>query len=402
MMSRLEEIQDIGRDSLRGGYSRHLFEEPELELRRWFQLSAEQLGLQVELDGNGNLWAWYGEPGPGAIVTGSHLDSVPGGGAYDGPLGVVSALEAIEILQTDGWRPSRPVAICVFAEEEGSRFGVPCLGSRLMVGEISPDDALSRSDRSGVTMRSAWHQAALDVSRVGADLERLERIGAFIELHVEQGVDLEERDLPLAAASTIIPHGRWRLTITGEGNHAGSTPMEYRRDPVVAASAAVLAIKEVAERSRKGARATVGKMSITPNGTNVIASLVDLWVDIRADTDEAVREQLAETVAVVEQSTGAQGCELKVLEESFTPTVRFDRQITTRIIEMLDGIPAISTGAGHDAGVLSAYVPSAMLFVRNPTGVSHAPGEGARSEDCERGARALALVLKNLAEESPR
>lgn len=401
-MSRLEEIQDIGRDSLRGGYSRHLFEEPELELRRWFQRSAQQLGLSVELDGNGNLWAWYGEPGPGAIVTGSHLDSVPGGGAYDGPLGVVSALEAIEILQADGWRPSRPVAICVFAEEEGSRFGVPCLGSRLMVGEISPDDALSRSDRFGVTMGSAWRDAGLDISSIGTDAERLDRIGAFIELHVEQGVDLEERGLPLAAASTIIPHGRWRLTIMGEGNHAGSTPMGHRRDPVVAASAAVLAIKEVAERRRAGARATVGKMSITPNGTNVIASQVDLWVDIRADTDEMVREQLAETVAMVEQLTGSEGCELEVLEESFTPIVRFDRQLTTRIIEMLDGIPAISTGAGHDAGVLSAYVPSAMLFVRNPTGVSHAPREGALSEDCERGARALALVLKDLAEESPR
>lgn len=395
-MSRLAEIHDIGKDLLQGGYSRHLFEEPELELRRWFQLSAEALGLSVELDGNGNLWAWRGSAGPDAVVTGSHLDSVPGGGAFDGPLGVASAFEAFAILEAEGWEPARPVAICAFAEEEGSRFGVPCLGSRLMVGEIGTEAALVRADRSGITLREAWAGAGLDVGRIGADPERVAAIGAFVELHVEQGRDLETRGLPLAAASTIIPHGRWRLTITGKGNHAGSTPMRHRRDPVVAASAAILAIREIAERRGEPSRATVGKMTITPNGTNVIASQVHFWVDVRADTDEEVQEQVAETLAIVEQLARAEHCEVVVQEESFTPIVRFDEELTARIVEMLHSIPVISTGAGHDAGILSAYVPSAMLFVRNPTGVSHAPDEGAREEDCEAGARALAKVLRGL------
>ncbi len=397
--ARLAELADIGRDPARGGYSRHLFDATDTPLRDWFRRTARALDLRVEEDGDTNLWAWWGAPGPGAIATGSHLDSVPGGGGYDGPLGVAAAFEAVALLQADGIRPARPLAVCAFAEEEGSRFGLPCLGTRLLTGAVDPADALRRTDATGTTMAQAWRDSGRDPARAGADPQRLENLAAFVELHVEQGRDLEDRALAVCVASAIIPHGRWRLTITGEGNHAGTTTMDRRHDPVVALAAAVLAARDVA-RAMPPARATVGRLAVSPNGSNVIASRVDAWLDLRADTDQAVRDQLERTLALVRDAVAAEGCALEVTQESFTARVDFDAALTDRIATTLGGVPAIPTGAGHDAGILAAVVPTAMIFVRNPTGVSHAPGEHARDEDCERGAQALAAVLADLAQAS--
>ncbi len=397
--ARLAELADIGRDPVRGGYSRHLFDATDARLRDWCRRTARALDLRVEEDGDTNRWAWWGAPGAGAIATGSHLDSVPGGGAYDGPLGVASAFEAIALLQADGIRPGRPIVVCAFAEEEGSRFGLPCLGTRLLTGAVSPVAALARTDAAGTTMAQAWRDSGRDPSHAGADAERLARLAAFVELHVEQGRDLEDRALAVCVGSAIIPHGRWRLTITGEGNHAGTTTMDRRHDPVVALAAAALAAREVA-LAMPPARATIGRIAVSPNGSNVIASRVEAWLDLRADTDHAVRDQLERTLASVREAVAAEGCALEVTEESFTARVDFDAALTDRIAATLGGVPAIPTGAGHDAGILAAVLPTAMIFVRNPTGVSHAPGEHARDEDCERGAQALAEVLADLAQAS--
>lgn len=402
---RLAEIADLGRDAERSGYSRHLFDASDPPLRAWFGSSAEALGLLVEEDDDANLWAWW-MPQPGAvrhdaIATGSHLDSVPGGGAFDGPLGVASAFEAVAQLRADGFVPVRPIVVCAFAEEEGSRFGLPCLGTRLLTGAADAASALARADAAGVTLEQAWRDSGRDPERVGPDPERLGRLAAFVELHVEQGRDLEDRGLPVSTASAIIPHGRWRLTITGEGNHAGTTTMDLRADPVVAFAGAVQAVREVAASRMPGARGTIGKAQIIPGGTNVIASRVIAWMDLRAFTDDDVREQYALTLQRMRAAVQAEGCTLDVHEESFSARVDFDDELTARVTAALQPefgrVPAIPTGAGHDAGILSAVLPTAMIFVRNPTGVSHAPGEDARDEDCEAGARALAATLRMLA-----
>lgn len=395
MLAGLDEIAGIGADTSRGGYSRHVWTPAEFELREWFVARATGLGLGVETDRNGNLWARWGEPGVDAVVTGSHLDSVPGGGAYDGPLGVVSALDAVARLQATGFRPSRPVAVVVFAEEEGSRFGVACLGSRLLAGVTDPDTARSLSDADGVTFAEAAAAAGVDPEHLGRDDETLGRIGLFIELHVEQGRGLIDLGAPVAVASSILAHGRWRLRITGQGNHAGATGMRERRDPVVAAARAVLAI-EAAALATEDARATVGRLRIVPGGTNVIASAVDTWVDARAATDAATRDLVADIEARVLDAVAGSGCTAELIEESWSGVVEFDQELAVRLAGTLGGVPLLPTGAGHDAGVLSGTVPTAMVFVRNPTGISHSPEEFADADDCVAGVEALEALLRSV------
>jgi N-carbamoyl-L-amino-acid hydrolase len=392
----LDAIAGVGRDPRRGGYSRHGFDRAELELREWFTEEARRRDLAVRCDRNGNLWAWWGEPGADAVVTGSHLDSVPGGGAFDGPLGVVSALAAVDVLRENGFTPVRPFAVVVFAEEEGGRFGVPCLGSRLLSGAIDPDAARGLLDPGGVTFAEAAAEAGLDPARLGRDDEALSAIGTFVELHVEQGRGLIDLGAPVGVADSILAHGRWRFRFAGEGNHAGATLLGDRRDPVVPAAETVLAAR-IAAADVPGARATVGRLVPNPGGTNVIASTVDLWLDARAGDDASTRQVVAHVRAMASAAAEREGCELVVTEESYGDTVHFDTGLRDRVVSALGGVPVLPTGAGHDAGILAAHVPTAMLFVRNPTGVSHAPEEFAEADDCETGVSALATVLKGLA-----
>ncbi len=385
----LEQIEDVGRDPVRGGYSRHVLDSAERELREWFVEQAQARDLRVETDRNANIWAWCGEPGDDAVVTGSHLDSVPGGGAFDGPLGVVSALSAVDALRAKEFVPRRPLAVVVFAEEEGGRFGVPCLGSRLLAGSIAPERARALRDPDGVTFGEAMGSAA---EHIGRDDAALRRIGRFVELHVEQGRGLVGCDRPVAVASSILAHGRWRFRFHGQGNHAGATPLQDRRDPMLPASRTVVAVRK--EAAKLGARATVGRVAASPGGTNVIPSTVDMWLDARAPYTAGARGLVEHLSVLAHRFAADEGCRAEVTEESFGDEVLFRPELRDELQTLLDSAPALSTGAGHDAGVLSAQVPTGMLFVRNPTGISHAPQEHAEAADCEAGVAALARVLE--------
>ncbi len=390
------ELAGIGRDHLLGGYSRHAFDDSETQLRQWFTEQAQRRGLSVEIDRNGNLWAWWGPPGTDAVVTGSHLDSVPGGGAFDGPLGVLSALLAVDELRLRGVKPSRPLAIACFAEEEGGRFGVPCLGSRLMTGAIDADHVRRLHDPDGISFADAARRVGFDISAMGADPARLAGIGTVVELHIEQGRLLLAAD-PTAVVgigSEIVAHGRWRITVAGQGNHAGTTRASDRHDPMIPAAAAVLAARREITR-HDGAVATVGRMRPIPGGTNVIASSVQLWLDVRHGSAVDTARLVDDIVSAVREEAAAEGCTVVVQRESNSDRVAFDAALGLQLSALLDA-PIIPTAAGHDAGVLAAHVPTAMLFVRNPSGVSHAPDEHADATDCTAGIDALADVLENL------
>ncbi len=390
------DLAGLGRDRRRGGYSRHVFDDPEAQMREWFLAQAQRRGLNTETDRNGNLWAWWGIPGPGAVVSGSHLDSVPGGGAFDGPLGIVSSLLAIDELRVRGVTPRVPIALVCFAEEEGGRFGLPCLGSKLMTGAAEPEAVRRLHDPDGTSYADAARRMGFDAGGIGRDPERLANIGAFVELHVEQGRLLHAADPAAAVAvgSQIVAHGRWRITLTGEGNHAGTTRPADRHDPMLPAAAAVLAARR-AIGHHAGAVATIGRLQPTPGGTNVIASSVDAWLDVRHADAVATATVVDEIVAAVREEAEAEGCSVVVHRESMSDQVMFDPALTMGLAAQL-AVPVIPTGAGHDAGVLAPHVPSTMLFVRNPSGVSHAPGEHAETADCLAGIDALADVLAEL------
>jgi N-carbamoyl-L-amino-acid hydrolase len=184
-----DDLLPVGRDATTNGYRRFSWTPVDATLREWFAAAAEARGLAVEVDRAGNQWAWWGDPGAGdAVVVGSHLDSVPDGGGYDGPLGVVSSLAAVDSLRNNGFVPSRSMAIVNMVEEEGARFGLACLGSRLLTGATVPDQALARRDVDGVTLAEAMRRVGHDPADVGAEPDRVAGIGAFVELHVEQGL----------------------------------------------------------------------------------------------------------------------------------------------------------------------------------------------------------------------
>ncbi|WP_327658485.1 allantoate amidohydrolase [Streptomyces sp. NBC_00483] len=398
------DLQPIGRNADSGGYRRFAWTAADTDCRAWFKAQAESRGLTYELDRNGNQWAWLGDPEAGdAVVTGSHLDSVPDGGAFDGPLGVVSSFAALDELRRRGAEFTRPLAITNFGDEEGARFGLACVGSRLTAGVLTRDQAHKLTDADGITLPQAMERAGHDPDAIGADRERLDRIGAFIELHVEQGRALDLSGDAIGIASSIWPHGRWRFDFRGEANHAGTTRLVDRRDPMLSYAETVLAARREAQLA--GSVATFGKISVEPNGVNAIPSLVRGWLDSRAADQESLDATVTGVEKAAREYAEAHGIDVSLTRESFTPVVEFDdalRDELARILGTKDSaadlkIPVLGTGAGHDAGILAQSIPTAMLFVRNPTGVSHSPAESAAEDDCLEGVRALADVLEGLA-----
>lgn len=410
----LTQIAAIGRDAGTGGYRRFAFTGDDAALGEWFAASCAARGLDLTVDRCGNQWAWWGDPdaaGPASgVVTGSHLDSVPDGGGYDGPLGVACALQAVDLLQARGFRPQRPIGVVRFLDEEGARFGLACSGSRLLTGASDPARVLGLADADGTSYADAMAAAGLAPQHAGRDGGTLARVGAFVELHVEQGRGLAlaegEPGAPagggaaVGVASAIRPHGRWRVDLAGTADHAGTTALADRDDPMLELARLVLAVRAAAQgQGDRSVVGTVGKVLVRPNAVNAVPSLVQAWLDVRADTEDQVRAVLTELAAAG----------FGPVEESWTGAVTMEAGLRDRLaavvgpaLGLAGPAPVLPTGAGHDAGILAAAgIPSGMLFVRNPTGVSHSPAEHAPDADCEAGATALAAVLADLAGGTP-
>ncbi len=378
------DLTPVGRNTSTGGYFRQPWHAAELELRTWFREQAVARDLVVEEDPFGNLVVWWTPQGVGvedSVLTGSHLDSVLDGGAFDGPLGVVSALAAVDVLRDRGITPRRRLGVGVFVEEEGSRFGLACLGSRLAVGSTSWEQARVLVDRDGTRLGDVIE---------GGGSSLLDGVGTYLELHVEQGRGLVDLDTPVGVASGIWPHGRWRFDFAGRADHAGTTRMQDRQDPMRTYAATALAASEASS----GDRATFGRIDVRPNGTNAVPSHVTAWLDARTSTDDALAALVAHVQDAAAVRAARDGTALTVTAESVSGEVTFDTELGRAIG---GGLPALATQAGHDAGILQAAgIASAMLFVRNPSGVSHSPAEAAETVDCVAGVDALATALGGL------
>jgi N-carbamoyl-L-amino-acid hydrolase len=353
------------------GWNRLAWSPMEAEARAWFSRTAVSIGLQVHQDGAGSLWAVTEDADRGPwVCAGSHLDTQPDGGAYDGALGVVSALEAAATLLESGAARRHPLAVVAFVDEEGARFRTPTFASLAITGRLEIDHVLDVMGDApaiyGVTRDS--------LAACGAQLER---VRCFFEVHVEQGRALIDRELALGIADVLAPRQRWRVEFEGEANHAGTTVMRDRRDALLPAARFALAVDEVA-RALPGAVGTVGRVEISPGSTNSIPGHVAASLDVRALEPETVEAIVSE----LQQRFG----EARFSRESANQGARFDPGLRRRLVEAAESREVaagdLPSYAGHDAGILAPERPSAMLFVRNPTGASHTPSESASEADC--------------------
>ena len=354
-------------------------------------------GATVRRDAAANVYGRFGGAGP-AILVGSHIDSVPEGGRFDGALGVLCAVEAMDALLDDGVRLRRPVEVVGWCDEEGARFGIGLFGSCAAFGRL-PDGAAERADRSGVTVAEALRAIGESGDPTKAKREPRE-FAAYLELHIEQGPRLADQDVPLGVVSDIVGILHARVTVHGRQDHAGATIMTARKDALSAAAEMMLAV-ESAARALPDAVGTVGEISVRPGAKNVVPGECLFSLDLRARNEETVG-QLARDVRVAIRRIGdARGVQSSLDVLSRVPAVSLDAALRDLFLRSARSVgvnaPELFSGAGHDAeNAQLAGVPTGMLFVRS-TGGSHNPNELAALDDAVLGARALAFSIKELA-----
>jgi allantoate deiminase len=387
----LEEAARIGAGA-DGGISRFAWTPELARANEWFVRRIEELGLAAEVDAAGNvIGRWDAGEGP-AVLAGSHLDTVPQGGRFDGALGVLAALEAVRVLKREGLEPRRPLWLVSFNDEEGARFRTGMLGSRAFVGEVDTEDWRRRG------VADAMAEAGFDFDRLG-EARAVDRVGAYLELHIEQGPVLEHAGVDVGIVTGIVGLLGFRARFLGEANHAGTTPMGLRRDALAGAARAVLALRDEA-RERGDMTANVGMCTVSPGGFNVIPDVADFSVDVRSPTPDGfarVDRFVRDTLARIAEE---EGLKLELEETHRLDPVPLDPALQD-VLERAAAEEGAShmrmpSGAGHDAMVLGRHVPAAMLFVPSRGGVSHNPDEYTAPEQCELGARVLARALADL------
>jgi allantoate deiminase len=354
----------------------------------------EGLGMTVSVDAAGNLRGLWQPAGASSkrLVMGSHIDTIPDAGAFDGVLGVVMALELVEIARD----LQLPLAIEViaFSEEEGVRFGVPFIGSRAVAGRFDPA-LLNCEDSNGITLQTAIRDFGLDPNLIDDAALGQDAIG-FVEIHIEQGPVLESEGLSLAVVSGIVGQTRLTLEFTGQANHAGTTPMRLRHDAMAAAAEWITVVESLA-LATEGLVATVGKVDVGPNVGNVVPGKASVSLDVRHAHDASRTHAVEKLIESANSIAERRGLSLQRTDRLDQPAVPMDERLTSFLADAIEaiGMPPkqMTSGAGHDAMVMAARVPAAMLFLRSPGGISHHPSEAVRVEDVE---AALQVGLKFL------
>jgi allantoate deiminase len=355
----------------------------------WFR----QAGLDSRTDDAGNLRAIRRSATPDAptFLLFSHIDTVPNAGAFDGPLGVILALAAIEEL---GSTPLPfHIELIAFAEEEGARFGFPFLSSLAVTGKLTPDQ-LARTDKDGISVADAIRAFGLNPDAIPQTCPLSPNTFAALEVHIEQGPVLESQDAQLAVVDAIVGQSRFHLTFTGQANHAGTTPMPLRRDALAAAAQWIVEVERYAANYEQLV-ATVGRMTALPGAMNVVPGTVHTTLDVRHPSDDSRHAAVAHLLTAAESSAAQRDVHVKATEQAQQRAVPMDPALTLKLYESaqrtLGHDPmSLFSGAGHDAMILAPIVPTTMLFLRSPGGLSHHPDESVREQDVE---AAIATVI---------
>jgi allantoate deiminase len=342
------------------------------------------LGMEVRVDAAGNLRGLWVPPNAGErrLVLGSHIDTVPDAGAYDGVVGVMLALEWVRLAQED--LLPLTIEVIAFSEEEGVRFGVPFIGSRAVAGRFDPA-LLALKDADGISLEKAIRCFGLDPGDIDEAAVHPDSLG-FVEIHIEQGPVLESERCGLGVVSRIVGQTRLTLEFAGQANHAGTTPMSMRRDSLVGAAEWVLAVETFAAL-REGLAATVGRIGVEPGAANVIPGRARLSLDVRHARDAERESAVDELVSKAQTIAEKRGLTLACARQMNEPAVPMDERLTAYFVDAVEaaGFPArtMPSGAGHDAMVMATRLPAAMLFLRTPRGISHHPLEAVLEEDVE-------------------
>jgi hydantoinase/carbamoylase family amidase len=354
----------------------------------------EEIGLTAETDEAGNLWAYLeGGAGP-ALAVGSHVDSVPQGGWLDGALG---AMAAVGVMRTwvGGERPPRSLALVDWADEEG-RFGRSLLGSSAASGSLDPGELAGMRDPSGEAIEEVLAANGVEIGRMPEAGARLDRIGALLELHIEQGPVLESEGIPIAAVSGTVGIERWRFKFRGSASHAGTTPMDLRHDAGRAAAALATAVGAVGDL-RTGV-ATVGAITLEPGTATVIPGSAEVVTDLRAGDAPSLAGMLTEVRSAAERAAAEFGCEQEAEPIWSIEPIEFDPALVGMAREACEEVAGsgrvLQSGALHDAAEVARKLPVAMLFVRSVGGVSHSPAEDSSEPDLELGIRAYAELAE--------
>lgn len=367
-----------------GRITRRFLTPPVHQVHAYLRQGMEALGMDVRIDAVGNLRGlWMPENAvQRRLIMGSHIDTVPDAGAFDGVLGVIMALEWVRLAQEIGFPAA--IEVIAFSEEEGVRFGVPFIGSRAVAGRFDPS-LLTIKDAEGVSLDEAIRGFGLDPAKI---LEAaIEPEGAaFVEVHIEQGPVLETEGLSVAVVTGIVGQTRLSLEFTGHANHAGTTPMNLRRDALAAVAEWITVVEAFTQRT-EGLVATAGKISVEPNAGNVIPGKARVSLDVRHIRDlarnSAVEELISKGCAIAERRGLTFEC-TRLMNE---PAVSMDQRLTAYLAEAVEeaGYPPkeMPSGAGHDAMVMAMRMPTAMLFLRSPGGISHHPDETVLEQDVE-------------------
>lgn len=375
--------------------------------REYLIAAMENLGLSIKIDGVGNIRARYvtnDNANRPSIMIGSHIDTVPNGGKFDGLVGVVSALEVIRVLDENKIELNNPIELIIFAEEEGSNFGVTLVGSKVLTAAYKLDDLKKLTNDENISAYDCIKQFGLDVDNIENQVLSSEEVKAMIELHIEQGGTLEEGNLSVGIVEAIVGMRVYKITINGISNHAGTTPMNLRRDPMIAAAEIILQVRGVAmQGAQKHTVATVGKINAEPNASNVIAGKVEMFVDIR-DVEyigiETVSRELETMVKELENKHDLKIC-CELIGES--RPVNLAAEVIQAIEETAKAkkmdYKKMNSGAVHDAMMLTGNTKVGMIFVASKDGKSHCEAEFTKIEDIKIGADLLLGTVINLAKE---
>ncbi len=398
---RLHLLSEIGLTddggSMRIGFSQEEKQAKELAIE-WMK----EAGLSISKDGAGNIFGRLEgkDPEKPAVLSGSHLDSVPNGGHFDGPLGVLSALEVVEAWKAKGYQPGVPYEVVIFSDEEGARFNSGLTGSRAMTGTADIELQGELTDQEGKSFEEVMNGIGLSSETFAGAVRNLEEIETFVEVHIEQGKRLEQNNLPVGIVEGIAGPSWLEFDFIGAAGHAGNTPMTERQDALVAAGEFIRNIYDLPKEYSESAVATVGKLNVYPNGINVIPGKVALNVDVR-DIFEETRNQLIERIekeaARISKEFGVEYRFRQTLKVDPVPIPDHLKEKLGQALEQHSIEPMeLPSGAGHDALIVGHYLPVAMLFVNSKDGVSHTPEEWSSLNDCVQGVHVLKSYIESL------